>query len=195
MARPRKSKASKGAKTKAPKAAKPVDQEVKGSKKASAPDKGPLSGAGHNLTAVKRLILPFRDRYNKILDDKETESASYMADARVLIEDAANDLGCSKRLVRMALQDQRRKMKQDEKESEMDRAEVDQLDTMRDALGLYSDTPLAQAAIKASVAKQKEPKAAANGSGKVVQMLTAEEANEVDERNDDQGKEDVSAAA
>lgn len=172
---------------KAPKQAKATDEKIKGAKSGGA-DRGPLSGAGHNLTQVKKLILPYKDRYNRYLDQKEEENARYMADVRTMIEDAANDLGCKMRLVGIALKEQRRAMKQEEKEKEMDQAEVDQLDTMRDALGLFADTELGQAATKAAQAKPtpnpKAPakakvsvtakKSKANGSGTVVPMPAKE---------------------
>ena len=180
---------------KAPKQAKATDEKIKGAKSGGA-DRGPLSGTGHNLTQVRKIIGPYAQRYNKLLDQKEEENARYMADARVLIEDAANDLGCKPRLVRMALQEQRRVARQEEKEKGMDKAELDQLVTMQDALGLFADTPLGQAATKAAEAKAApkttakakvsvtDKKAKANGSANVVPMqATAEDDdhNEVEE--------------
>ena len=153
---------------KAPKAPKAVDQELKGAKKAAAPDKGPLSGAGHNLTAVRKLIVPFAGRYNNLLDEKASNAASFMADARVLIEDAANELGTKKRLVRMALQENRRLLLQSRKEAEMDRADLDVVDTLNEALGNYASTELGQAAVKAATKPKASP------SAKVVPMERAE---------------------
>lgn len=171
---------------KAPKQAKATDEKIKGAKPGGA-DRGPLAGTGHNLTEVKRILRPYAKRYNKLLDDKAEENGHYMRDARLLIEDAANELGCKTRLVRMALQDQRRVLKQEEKEKKMDQAELDQLVTMEDAL---SGTPLDEAA-KAAAAKTnpapktpakakvtvtaKKAKPKANGTSTVVQMPAQQE--------------------
>lgn len=203
MARPKKSKAAKAktAKTTKAKAPKPVDKELKGKKKGDdAPDTGPLSGTAHNVTAVRKLVVPFAERYNRLLDDKASEAASFMAHVRVLIEDAANDLGCKKSVVREALQRNRRIHKDAEKDAERDREQLDQRDTIEDALGHFTDTPLGAAAVSREKAEkpkdaQASPKAAAakkatNGSGKVVQMPEPKAAAEgEDEGGDDEQDE------
>jgi hypothetical protein len=186
MARNGKARASKGAKGKVGRPPKAVDQEIKGSKKVVAQDTGPLSGAGHNLTAVQKLIVPYSKRYNKILDEKASTAAAFMADVRVLIEDAANDLGCKKRLVRMALQEKRRLLKVEEKENDMDREELDQLDTMYEALGNYAELPLGEAAIKAEAKAKAAAKPRANKGNNVVALGET--------RDEDEGAEQTQAA-
>lgn len=196
MARPKKSKAKAPAKTKAPKA---VDKELKAKKEKGddAPDTGPLSGTGHNLNKVRQLVVPFAQRYNRLLDEKASEAASYMADVRVLIEDAANELGCKKSVIREALNRNRRIHKDAEKDAERDRQELSQRDTIEDALGHYSDTPLGAAAVqreKTEKPKRTKPKPAAakksaNGTGNVVQMPEPK-----DDDDAEQGEEQPEAA-
>lgn len=176
MARPKGSKNKAKSPTKkkaaAPKPKAAADEKIKG-KKASAPDTGPLAGTAHNLKKVRLLIEPFYERYSNIMTSQQSDNASHNASKRDLFEDAANDLGTKKRLVRQALAEKWRFVQQQAKEEEMERDEVEHLDTMREALGLYGDTPLGQAAMKNAEKKAEASKnAATNGKGgdKVVSM-------------------------
>ena len=133
-----------------PKAAAEAVSQKKATKsdRKQAATSGPLASTGHNLRKVKEAVVPFAERYNSLLNAKEENAAEYMSDVKELLEEAANDLGCPRKIVRQALQDQRRQIKQGDKEAELEPTERDQLETLRDALGLFSDTPLGQAAVK-----------------------------------------------
>lgn len=141
------------------------------------------AGIGHNLTSVKKAIGGFYNRYAAILDEKESVTAGYMSDCRVLIEDAANDLGCSKRLVRMALQSRRRQDKEEAKEREMEGADVDTLDMLKAALGVFGDTPLGQAALNRkaeSEPEQTDIETAIEDTATVEEAASASESNVVE---------------
>jgi hypothetical protein len=168
-------RAPKRARAKAPKA-KAVDQ---GRKKEAAPDKGPLSGTAHNLTQVRKLIRPFYGRYRSIMESQASDNASHNSDKGALFEDIANELGTKKRLVRMAFREMYTHERQEEIEAEMDRTDLAHVDTMREALGLYAETPLGQAALKQA------------GSGKVVQMSERDSTS----RDREEAQEEAPAAA
>jgi hypothetical protein len=104
-----------------------------------------IAGPGHNLTSIKKVIGPYFKRYNNLLNEKEEKVAEFTEDANALIEDAANDLGAPRSIVRMALADRRREMKRAMKERKMDPANVEALHTFQAALG---GTPLGDWAVE-----------------------------------------------
>jgi hypothetical protein len=107
-------------------------------------------GIGHNLSKISSQAKQFATRYNNLLDEKEKLSGEIMSDVKNLLEEGANAIGCPRKILRMALQDQRREMKRLETEKELEPEERDTLETLRDALGILGELPLGQAAMKAA---------------------------------------------
>lgn len=127
-------------------------------KKASAKKvNGEGAGAGHNIRITKKAALEFAGRYNNIQNAKEAEAEKYKEDTAELVQEAAGAMGVSKKIARQALKEQRSEMKREEREREMEPGELVDLDKLRDALGLFADTPLAAAAL----AKAEKPVAEA----------------------------------
>lgn len=130
-------------------------------KKAAAPKRAPAkkkdkdapAGSGHNLTQLKRVVESAAARYNKLLDDKESQAGEIMSSVKDLIEESANKAGCKRKHIRQALQEQRADKKKLAAEQEMEPGDLEELESLRDALGLFGDTPLAQAALQREDAK------------------------------------------
>lgn len=126
-------------------------------KKASPPvtehdddDDDGVAPVGHNLKITKSGAAGFAKRYNNLLDDKESRDGEIMASVKDLIEEGAQKLGCPRKVLRIALKEQRAEMKREAREKEMEPDTLDALDKLRDALGLFSDTPLGAAAVAAA---------------------------------------------
>lgn len=123
--------------------------------KASGPkvlaDDGPKSG--HNVRISKPVMADYSMRFNRIQDDKEDEMAKFKEDTDSLIEEVANTLGVSKKNARQSLKEDRAEKKREAREKEMEPDALQELDKLRSALGLFEDSPLGQAAVKAASPK------------------------------------------
>jgi hypothetical protein len=119
----------------------------KNSKKASAKKANGEGGMGHNIRITKKVAKEFSDRFNNIQREKADEAEKFKADIDVLIQDAADSMGCSKAVVRQGFREQWAELKREEREKAMDPERLQSLDKLRDALGLFADSPLGAAAV------------------------------------------------
>jgi len=122
-----------------------------GGGKAAAPKKAakadaPKADRRKNVGISKAAAREFAEEYNRLLDEKETLAGEAMSDVKNLIERASNQTGMPRAIMRQALQDQRQEKKRHAKEKEMEPEERQQLKSVRDALGVFINTPLGQSA-------------------------------------------------
>jgi len=111
---------------------------------------------GHNMTAIRKQAKDFYGRFNKLLDEKEKLSGEIMSDVKALYEEGANEIGCSRKILRIVLTEARAEMKKEARDKEFDQVEQESLETLRDALGLLGDLPLGQAALKKAEAAEEK---------------------------------------
>ena len=108
---------------------------------------GAVAGPGHNLsqTELRKVAAPFIDRLDRLHDGKEAKAGEFMADIKTVYDDMAGKLGIKRSSCRTVYQDHRREKKRQAREAEMEAQERDDLDRLRDAVGL-AGTPLGDAA-------------------------------------------------
>ncbi|MBI1213589.1 MAG: hypothetical protein GC190_19195 [Alphaproteobacteria bacterium] len=66
-------------------------------KKAAKPKDAP--SVGHNLTEIKKKIVPFFTRVDKVHMDMETRAGEFRSDIKALYEEAANQTGVPRKLI------------------------------------------------------------------------------------------------
>jgi len=111
-------------------------------KKAAATKSERRKNVGVSKTAAKA----YAAEYNRLLDEKDKLSGECMSDVKNLLEKAANETGIPRSIMRTALSEDRREKKRIAAEKEMEPDERTQLKSLRDALGIFLNTPLGQSA-------------------------------------------------
>lgn len=112
------------------------------SRKAEATKSDRRKNSGISKTAARA----YAGEYNRLLDEKATANGEFMIDIKNLLEKAGNETGIPRKVMRIALQEQRRERDRIAAEKEMEPVERDHLKSLRDALGSFVNTPLGQSA-------------------------------------------------
>jgi hypothetical protein len=118
-------------------------------------DAGP-AGLGHNLTKIKQTLKKYALEHDRLLGEKEEFDGKMMMAVRGVYEDASNDLGVPRKIVRIGLTDLRREKKRKQMLSELETEDRESLETIEDALHDLFDTPLGQAAARRELAQTED---------------------------------------
>ena len=88
----------------------------------------------------------YRDRLLNLHTELDSESGRIRGDINTVYNEA-KDAGIPKNLMKAVIKKIRRKIKEEANEKELDEAYPGQLEKLEQALGMYADTPLGQAAM------------------------------------------------
>lgn len=133
-----------------------------GGGKKAAPKKDKPAGLGHNLTEIKKSLGKYADRHLEYIEEKQSFNGKLMQDIRGNYENASNDLGVPRKIVRMALSALVAEQRRQDVENEMKAEDRESLETLRDVLGELYDLPLGQAVVQT---QQRKPASAGAGEG------------------------------
>jgi hypothetical protein len=89
----------------------------------------------------------FFERFTNLSNDFDTKAGEFRSDVKELYEEAATELGTSRKIIGLEFRRVRQKQKALKRERELEADEKDQLEVLRDALGDFAETPLGAAAL------------------------------------------------
>lgn len=105
-------------------------------------------------------IQRYSQRYHDLCDELEETQGTYRNDIKQVFDDAEN-AGIPRKLLKMALGKERGERKLQNKLKKMMAKDRDAFENIWDALGTFTETPLGEAAVRASGQKAPEPTHAA----------------------------------
>jgi hypothetical protein len=111
-------------------------------------DRRKAASAGHNVKITKSAIRGYASRYNELLNDKDTLNGECMNDVKALLEQAANETGMARSILRKALKEDRDERKRIAKEKALEPDQRSHLKSLRSVLGTFADTALGRAAVE-----------------------------------------------
>jgi hypothetical protein len=111
-----------------------AEKPDEGTKSSRRKKKAAEGGMGHNLTEIRKAAEGAFKAIAKLKADQETAMGEFGADFRNLYEKHANNLGCSRKLLRKEFAKYWRDLKERADEAEMEQSERDELDAFQASL-------------------------------------------------------------
>lgn len=141
-------------------------KQLKGSGKSSrskkkangqADDPKPVDGehaeSGDNLVLKPKEVNALYKRFSNLANTFESARGEFMSDCKALYEEASDDLGIPRSIIRGEFGRRRAEEKRIAKEKEMEPTNREQLGLLREALGVLEDTPLGRAAVEREISQ------------------------------------------
>lgn len=98
----------------------------------------------HNSAHDKKAMTEFYERLDRLHNDFESTAGEFRSDVKEVLNEAADELGISRKVLGHDYRARRAEMKRKKKEEGFEAPEKESLERIRAALGDLADTPLGQ---------------------------------------------------